>query len=179
MSSPQERAEQRAAKAAEYKQQQAAKPRAALPPRPKKLAPTDLRLPGDALTAFVALVPDEDFELALSSRNYFGNVTGRLHRMDRITILNKSGTREADAIVLGLNEHGGEVELFVRQTFEYPASAIGQNDLDALYAIRDTGFAGGYEIVRKSDGAVMAKGIKTFDQALQERRGLHANRIAA
>jgi hypothetical protein len=116
--------------------------------------------------------------VALTSDRYFSPVIARLHRGDRILIVNKSITREAEVVLIGLNEHLARYELQVRQSLEYPRSTIGQADPDDLYGMEDKGLDG-WLIRRKSDGVVMSKGLPNYDAALQQRRRLHENKLVA
>jgi hypothetical protein len=147
-------------------------------PRSKRLPSGHLKQMGEAFGQSVIIVPDEDFSLALIDQAYLGNEVNRLHRMDHVLVVNKSGTKETDCVAIGLDAHGALVELHVRQQWEYPRSKIGLPDLDDLYGIEDMGFADGFQVRRKSDGVVMIKNIPTWEKALQERRTLQANKLS-
>jgi hypothetical protein len=175
--SPSELGQLRAAKTAAA-ETQIAKDNAKAKERKKKLAPSDLKKTGTAFGNHIAVVADQDFALALIDIDYFGGCAQRLHRMDRISILNKSGTQEADAVVTGVDEHGGKVQLFVRQQWAYPQSDIGATDENDAYKIVDNGFADGFSIKRRADGVVLAKNIANYQQALAERHALHQTKLS-
>ena len=149
-------------------------------PQPKRLGQGQMRQPGEAFVAgSVFVVPDAEFDLALSDPNYLGLYASRLHRLDEVTVVAASGVRKAKCTVTFVDEHGARVKLAVDHLFNYPSIDSEHSDLDDLFQIRDDGFADGYSIIRRADGAVLKKGVRTWSAALDERRRAAANQASA
>jgi hypothetical protein len=137
------------------------------------LEPKRLKQSGQAFNTFAALIPDNEWAMALSDLGYFSKVGSRFGRGDTIELVNDSFTKLAVCRVLAVNVHGGQVDLHLLQQHDLPPSRLSHKNPDDVFEIRDGGLESGWQIIRKADGAMMGTGLKNYDAALIERRNLH------
>jgi hypothetical protein len=139
-----------------------------------QLPPTRLKQFGQTFNNFDVTVPDNEWNLALSDLRYFGNLAPQLARGAKLTLVSDSYTKFAQAVVIGVNLHGRQVDIHVLTQQELPVSRLSQTNPDSEYEIVDGGIEAGWKLIRKADGTVMRSGLKDFEAALIERRHQHS-----
>jgi hypothetical protein len=140
-----------------------------------QLMPQRLKQAGQTFGSYDIVVPDPEWNHALTNTKYLGKISPQLRRGAKLEIVNDSFTKLAQARVVGIDVHARQVDLVILAQHELTPSRLGQGaNPDDLYEIKDAGIELGWQLIRKADGQLMRSGLKDYEAALIERRHQHA-----